>query len=44
MKKLYLFLVLLALIGVACNFGASQSPETSPLTPFDVAQGTPGTV
>ena len=33
MKRLYLFLVLLALIGVACNFGASQSPDTSPLTP-----------
>ncbi len=40
MKKLYFFLVLLALIGVACNFGAMQPSETSSLTPDT---GSPGT-
>ena len=33
MKRLCLFLVWLALIGVACNFGATQTPDTSPSIP-----------
>jgi DNA-binding beta-propeller fold protein YncE len=33
MKRLSLLLALLAFIGVACNFGASQSPDISHLTP-----------